>query len=66
MVGQNTAERLSFLAHEPAVEVVGSVDDLSPYYERARILVGPTRFGAGIPIKILEAAAAACRLLLLR
>jgi GT2 family glycosyltransferase len=57
VVGQNTAERLSFLAHEPVVEVVGSAGDLSPYYERARIFVAPTRFGAGIPIKILEAAA---------
>jgi glycosyltransferase involved in cell wall biosynthesis len=57
VVGQNTVERLSSLTHQPPVEVVGSVEDLSPYYERARIFVGPTRFGAGIPIKLLEAAA---------
>jgi glycosyltransferase involved in cell wall biosynthesis len=57
VVGQNTARRLSVLIDDPSVEVVGSVEDLSPYYERARIFVAPTRFAAGIPIKILEAAA---------
>jgi GT2 family glycosyltransferase len=57
VVGQNTVHRLSDLAEHPSVEVVGSVGDLSSYYERARIFVAPTRFGAGIPIKILHAAA---------
>jgi len=56
VVGQNTTQRLSLLAGDPSVEIVGSVEDLSPYYERARIFVAPTRFAAGIPIKILEAA----------
>jgi GT2 family glycosyltransferase len=57
VVGQNTAQRLSALADDTSVELVGSAEDLSPYYERARIFVGPTRFAAGIPIKIVEAAA---------
>jgi O-antigen biosynthesis protein len=56
VVGQNTTQRLSALAEDPFVKIVGSVEDLSPYYERARIFVAPTRFAAGIPIKILEAA----------
>jgi GT2 family glycosyltransferase len=57
VVGQNTAQRLAGLADDPAVEVAGSIADLAPYYEHARIFVAPTRFAAGIPIKILEAAA---------
>jgi glycosyltransferase involved in cell wall biosynthesis len=56
VVGQNTIERLSVLVDDPSVEIVGSVEDLTSYYERARIFVAPTRFAAGIPIKILEAA----------
>jgi GT2 family glycosyltransferase/glycosyltransferase involved in cell wall biosynthesis len=56
VVGQNTAQELSDLTQHPSVEVIGSVRDLSSYYEQARIFVAPTRFGAGIPIKILDAA----------
>jgi GT2 family glycosyltransferase len=33
------------------------VDDLSPLYDAARVFVAPTRFGAGIPLKAIEAAA---------
>jgi GT2 family glycosyltransferase len=58
VVGQNTVQRLSALASDPSVELIGSVEDLFPYYERARIFIAPTRFAAGIPLKILEAAAA--------
>ncbi|MBV8453545.1 MAG: glycosyltransferase family 4 protein, partial [Deltaproteobacteria bacterium] len=57
VVGQNTMQHLSVLADNTAVELIGSAEDLSLYYERARIFVGPTRFAAGIPIKIVEAAA---------
>jgi glycosyltransferase involved in cell wall biosynthesis len=34
------------------------VRDLAPVYGSARIFVAPTRFAAGVPLKILEAAAA--------
>lgn len=34
----------------------GHVDDLRAFYERARVFVAPTRFAAGIPIKVQEAA----------
>jgi GT2 family glycosyltransferase/glycosyltransferase involved in cell wall biosynthesis len=40
------------------VHVVGPVDDLAPHYRRARVFVAPTRFAAGIPLKVIEAAAA--------
>ena len=39
------------------VEVVGRVEDLRPYYEKAKVLIAPTRFAAGIPCKVHEAAA---------
>jgi glycosyltransferase involved in cell wall biosynthesis len=39
------------------VTVRGEVDDLTPLYDRARVLVAPTRFGAGIPFKVHHAAA---------
>jgi len=33
------------------------VDDLTPLYEDARVFVAPTRYAAGIPLKVVEAAA---------
>jgi glycosyltransferase involved in cell wall biosynthesis len=39
------------------IEAVGPVDDLTLYYDQARIFVAPTRFAAGIPLKVLDAAA---------
>ena len=33
------------------------VDDLTPLYDEARVFVAPTRYAAGIPLKIVEAAA---------
>jgi SAM-dependent methyltransferase/glycosyltransferase involved in cell wall biosynthesis len=42
----------------PGVRLLGQVEDLRPLYDRARVFVSPIRFSAGVPIKILEAAAA--------
>lgn len=39
------------------VKPLGKVDDLTPLYNQARLFVAPTRFSAGIPLKVLEAAA---------
>ena len=33
------------------------VPDLGPLYDEARIFVAPTRYSAGIPLKLIEAAA---------
>ncbi|MDD2677350.1 MAG: glycosyltransferase, partial [Methylacidiphilaceae bacterium] len=41
----------------PEVVTVGTVADLAPYYERARLFLAPTRFASGIPHKAHEAAA---------
>ena len=35
---------------------LGGVDDLTPHYARARVFVAPTRFAAGIPLKVIDAA----------
>jgi GT2 family glycosyltransferase len=39
------------------VRRLGVVPDLAPIYDAARLFVAPTRYAAGIPLKLLEAAA---------
>ena len=41
----------------PGIDVAGPVPDLRPVYDRARIFIAPTRFAAGIPLKVVDAAA---------
>jgi GT2 family glycosyltransferase len=56
IVGGVTAP--SILALAPgAFELLGPVDDLAPVFERARVMVAPTRIAAGIPAKVHDAAA---------
>lgn len=38
------------------LRLLGRVDDLEPCYDRARVFVAPTRFAAGVPAKVIEAA----------
>ncbi|MGH7284782.1 MAG: glycosyltransferase [Polyangiaceae bacterium] len=46
------------LAHAARdVEVVGAVDDVRPYIERAAVVIVPLRLGSGTRLKILEAMA---------
>lgn len=40
------------------VEHLGFVEDPAPFYDQARVFLAPTRFSAGAPFKVLEAAAA--------
>lgn len=56
IVGPCDSERVRALA-SPAIRVHGRVDDLTPFFERARVFIVPTRFAAGIPHKAHEAAA---------
>ena len=56
IVGYNQAKGLDQYGHF-GVEIVGEVEDLSDWYERSRVFVAPTRFAAGIPLKIIEALA---------
>ncbi len=39
------------------IHIIGRVDDLTPYYNRCRLFVVPTRYSAGISLKLLEASA---------
>jgi glycosyltransferase involved in cell wall biosynthesis len=39
----------------PGVRLLGSVADLAPHYAGARCFVAPLRYGAGIPLKVVDA-----------
>jgi GT2 family glycosyltransferase/glycosyltransferase involved in cell wall biosynthesis len=54
IVGTNRLDSIRKLGSD-SIKVTGYVEDLSVYYERSRIFVVPTRFAAGIPLKLLEA-----------
>jgi GT2 family glycosyltransferase len=56
IVGYNRASGLHQYTHL-GVEIVGEVDDLREWYERSKVFVAPTRFSAGIPLKVIEALA---------
>jgi GT2 family glycosyltransferase/glycosyltransferase involved in cell wall biosynthesis len=48
---------LSRFAHHPRITLRGPVADLAPLYNASRVFVAPTRYAAGAPYKVLEAAA---------
>jgi len=52
----NTSDRVRQLAAAP-VRVTGQVPDLTSLYDSARVFVAPTRYSAGIPQKVHDAAA---------
>ena len=47
---------LSEFAALPRIRMLGSIDDLQPVYNAHRLVIAPTRFAAGTPYKIYEAA----------
>lgn len=47
----------SWRLRNTAVEFLGIVPDLRPIYNASRIFIAPTRFAAGLPQKVYEAAA---------
>jgi sugar transferase (PEP-CTERM/EpsH1 system associated) len=53
VVGKNPSRKLRRLSGSN-VDIVGSVDDIRPFMERAAVCVVPLRIGSGIRIKILE------------
>ena len=55
VVGDSSAPSLDTVKHKN-IDFLGRVEDLSDIYNQARIFVAPTRFAAGIPHKIHEAA----------
>lgn len=68
VVGQVHPDHAALL--RPGVEVLGAVEDLQPCYDAARVFIAPVRSAAGLPIKVVEAAAAglpvACTTLMAR
>ncbi|MFA7429806.1 MAG: tetratricopeptide repeat protein [Rhodospirillaceae bacterium] len=57
IVGECRSGRIAALASDQ-VRMAGRADDLRPWYDRARVFVAPTRFAAGVPLKVIEAACA--------
>ena len=47
---------LGWLRMHAAVRFVGTVSDPASLYDAARVFLAPTRFGAGMPTKVLDAA----------
>ncbi len=59
-VGNNTVPELNkkiAKLNNPGLKMLGRVDNLLQIYNRSRLFIAPTRFAAGIPHKIHEAAA---------
>ncbi len=56
VAGRNGAAGVQSLAGD-RVRLLGRVADLSDLYAKARLFIAPTRFAAGIPMKVHEAAA---------
>ena len=56
VVGLNKSERIRSLAGNGVV-ILDRVQELSNMYDRVRVFVAPTRFAAGMPHKVHEAAA---------
>lgn len=55
IVGECKSRRIAALANGQ-ITLAGRVDDLAPCYDGARVFLAPTRFAAGVPIKVIEAA----------
>jgi polysaccharide biosynthesis protein PslH len=56
LVGDKPPPRIRRLAREDVI-VTGRVDDVTPYLDRAAVVVAPLRLGGGTRVKVLEALA---------
>ncbi len=54
IVGGNPPREVKALAMQPGIVVTGFVEDPYGYMERAKVVIAPVRFGAGIQNKVLE------------
>ena len=57
IAGANPPPQITYLEHDPSIEVTGYVDDLGPLYRRSGCVVTPITWGSGTRIKLLEAMA---------
>lgn len=55
IVGDCTSGPITRLANNH-IRLLGRVEDLRPCYDLHRVFVAPTRFAAGVPAKVIEAA----------
>ena len=55
VVGRCSDPRILALDNRACIRVVGEVEDLTPYYNMASVVVVPLRVGGGTRIKIIEA-----------
>jgi glycosyltransferase involved in cell wall biosynthesis len=69
IAGHNMTQPIRALASD-TIAILGDAGDLLPLYDEARIFVAPTKYAAGIPLKIIDACAhgvpVVCTSLLLR
>jgi sugar transferase (PEP-CTERM/EpsH1 system associated) len=58
VVGRRPPEKIKNLEKaDPSIKVTGTVDDVRPYVDKARVYIVPIRIGGGTRIKIYEAMA---------
>jgi len=57
VVGSSPDKKVFDLKAIPGVVVTGTVEDIRPYYQKAKVYVAPFRFGEGTRLKVLEAMA---------
>lgn len=55
IIGVNSKERLGFLKETDGIDVVGRVEDIREYLNRAKVFIMPARIGGGMRGKLLEA-----------
>jgi len=56
VVGDNSAPSLATI-NKPSINFTGRLDSIDQMYNNCRVFIAPTRFAAGIPHKVHEAAA---------
>ena len=57
VVGRNPVKQVRDLVKQEHIKVTGSVEDIRPYYDKAKVFVAPFKLGGGTKLKILEAMA---------
>ncbi len=57
IVGRNPAPAVKKLETLPGVHVIGNVEDIRPWYQKANVCVVPLRLARGVQNKVLEAMA---------
>ncbi|MEM2046086.1 MAG: glycosyltransferase [Candidatus Bathyarchaeia archaeon] len=57
IVGRDPTPDVRALGAIPGVYVTGRVEDVRPYYAKAKVAVAPFRYGGGTKLKVLEAMA---------